>query len=67
MRQQKELPVTRLYYYLDRLTVVQDNYGQGIVIADGDNVVDMRRAAQASDIEPAASVVGDKSTIGSAI
>ncbi len=36
-------------------------------IADGDNVVDMRRAAQASDIEPPASVVGDKSTIGSAI
>jgi hypothetical protein len=41
MREQKELPITRLHYYLDRLTVVQDNYGQGIVIADGDNVNDV--------------------------
>ncbi len=41
MRQQKELPVTRLYYYLDRLTVVQDSYGDAIVIADGDNVNDV--------------------------
>lgn len=38
LRERRELPVTRLYYYLDRLTVVQDNYGQAIVIADGDNV-----------------------------
>lgn len=41
LRQRQELPVRRLYYYLDRLTVVQDNYGQGIVIADGDNVNDV--------------------------
>lgn len=41
MREQRELPVTRLYYYLDRLTVVQDNYDQGIVIADGENVNDV--------------------------
>lgn len=41
MRERRELPVTRLYYYLDRLTVVQDNFGQGIVIADGDNVNDV--------------------------
>ncbi|MEX2581854.1 MAG: hypothetical protein WD766_01145 [Gemmatimonadota bacterium] len=41
LRERRELPVTRLYYYLDRLTVVQDNYGQGIVIADGDNVNDV--------------------------
>lgn len=40
-REQKELPITRLHYYLDRLTVVQDNYGQAIVIADGDNVRDV--------------------------
>jgi len=38
LREQRELPVTRLYYYLDRLTVVQDNFGQAIVIADGENV-----------------------------
>ncbi|MQA88797.1 MAG: hypothetical protein GEU90_00985 [Gemmatimonas sp.] len=41
LRERRELPVSRLYYYLDRLTVVQDNYGQGIVIADGDNVSDV--------------------------
>jgi hypothetical protein len=41
LREQRELPVTRLHYYLDRLTVVQDNYGQAIVIADGDNVSDV--------------------------
>jgi hypothetical protein len=41
LREQRELPITRLYYYLDRLTVVQDNYGQAIVIADGDNVNDV--------------------------
>jgi len=29
-RERKELPVSRLHYYLDRLTVVQDNYGDGI-------------------------------------
>lgn len=40
-RNQKELPITGLHYYLDRLTVVQDNYGQAIVIADGDNVEDV--------------------------
>jgi hypothetical protein len=42
LRERRELPVTRLYYYLDRMTVVQDNYGQGIIIADGDNVNDVR-------------------------
>jgi len=41
LRERRELPVTRLYYYLDRLTVVQDNYADGIVIADGDNVNDV--------------------------
>ncbi len=41
MREQRELPITGLYYYLDRLTVVQDNYGPSIVIADGDNVNDV--------------------------
>lgn len=41
LRERRELPVSRLYYYLDRLTVVQDNYGQSIVIADGDNVNDV--------------------------
>jgi hypothetical protein len=41
LRQRQELPIARLHYYLDRLTVVQDNYGQGIVIADGDNVRDV--------------------------
>ena len=41
LREQRELPVNRLYYYLDRLTVVQDNYGSAIVIADGDNVNDV--------------------------
>lgn len=40
-REQRELPITRLHYYLDRLTVVQDNYGESIVIADGDNVRDV--------------------------
>jgi len=41
LRERRELPVTRLYYYLDRLTVVQDNYADGIVIADGDNINDV--------------------------
>jgi hypothetical protein len=44
-REQKELPVSRLHYYLDRLTVVQDNYGDGIMIADGDNVNDVPHPA----------------------
>ncbi|MEX2571661.1 MAG: hypothetical protein WD737_10170 [Gemmatimonadota bacterium] len=38
LREQKELPVTGLYYYLDRMTLVQDNFDEGIIIADGDNV-----------------------------
>lgn len=46
-RERKELPVSRLYYYLDRLTVVQDNYGDGIMIADGDNVNDVPHPAAA--------------------
>lgn len=37
-RDRMELPANRLHYYLDRLTVVQDNYRNNIVIADGDNV-----------------------------
>lgn len=41
LRERKELPVSRLHYYLDRLTVVQDNFGDGIVIADGENVRDV--------------------------
>jgi hypothetical protein len=41
MREERELPITGLYYYIDRLTVVQDNYGPSIVIADGDNVNDV--------------------------
>ena len=41
LRERRDLPVTRLYYYLDRMTVVQDNYGSAIVIADGDNVKDV--------------------------
>src|SRR5690606_27355334 len=41
LREQRELPISRLHYYLDRLTVVQDGYGQSIVIADGDNVNDV--------------------------
>jgi hypothetical protein len=41
LRERRELPVTRLYYYLDRMTVVQDNYADGIVIADGENVNDV--------------------------
>jgi len=44
-RERKELPVSRLHYYLDRLTVVQDNYGDGIMIADGDNVNDVPHPA----------------------
>jgi hypothetical protein len=38
LRERSELPVRRLYYYLDRMTVVQDNFGDAIVIADGENV-----------------------------
>jgi hypothetical protein len=38
LRDQRELPITRLNYYIDRFTIVQDDYGQSIVIADGDNV-----------------------------
>lgn len=38
MRERRELPIVGLYYYLDRLTIVQDDYGESIVIADGDNV-----------------------------
>lgn len=51
LRERRELPVRRLYYYLDRMTVVQDNYGQSIVIADGDNVNDVRHpiAAEAEE------------------
>ncbi len=41
LRDQRELPITGLYYYLDRLTIVHDDYGQSIVIADGDNVRDV--------------------------
>lgn len=41
LREQRELPITGLYYYIDRLTVVHDDYGQSIVIADGDNVRDV--------------------------
>lgn len=37
-RDRMELPAHRLHYYLDRLTVVQDNYRNNIVIADGENV-----------------------------
>lgn len=40
-RDRMELPAHRLHYYLDRLTVVQDNYHNHIVIADGDNVNDV--------------------------
>jgi hypothetical protein len=40
-RERRDLPVSRLHYYLDRLTVVQDNFGDGIMIADGDNVNDV--------------------------
>jgi hypothetical protein len=45
LRQRNELPVRRLHYYLDRLTVVQDNFGDGIVIADGENVRDVPHPA----------------------
>jgi hypothetical protein len=38
LRQREELPVRRLHYYLDRLTMVQDNFGSSITIADGQNV-----------------------------
>jgi hypothetical protein len=44
-RERKDLPVSRLHYYLDRLTVVQDNFGDGIMIADGDNVNDVPHPA----------------------
>lgn len=50
-REQKELPITRLHYYLDRLTVVQDNYGQAIVIADGDNVRDVPHPVASGGLE----------------
>jgi hypothetical protein len=50
LRERSELPVRRLYYYLDRMTVVQDNFGDGIVIADGENVNDVPHpAAPGSD------------------
>ena len=41
LREEYELPVRNLHYYLDRLTVVHDNFGDAIVIADGDNVHDV--------------------------
>jgi hypothetical protein len=39
-RHRSELP-ERIHYYLDRMTVVHDDFGESIVIADGENVRDV--------------------------
>lgn len=41
LRERRELPITGLYYYLDRFTVIHDGFGESIRIADGDNVEDV--------------------------
>jgi hypothetical protein len=51
MRERRELPIVGLYYYLDRLTIVHDDFGESIVIADGDNVNEVTHPIGASGEE----------------